>query len=304
MYTPEPTLSSILEPCTPVSRSNMSGRRSVRARKPVTYIEMNPEDPDEQKTTDHIGSTTINASTNNDPDFIFETDSSSESEMGKENCPPKKRKAIHDESSKQSLIQLRTEKSEVSQPGVAPSAQSSRLNELQKIIYERSRNSLSKHCDKSEETFAGIMSGINNVRANGTPLRSPSTAASITKKVGKNKIDGNTVEQWRRQLGNSCKANISFENWTIAASTHFSTDFSLGAFRALIVPNASEVHPEDFNESTPVVVARTESTSQAAAIFGSSKITGGSRYKTFKAYHVEFIFVASTKQLSVWWTMI
>ena len=97
------------------------------------------------------------------------------------------------------------------------------------------------------------------------------------------------MEQWRRQLGNSCKANISFENWTIAASTHFSTDFSLGAFRALIVPNASEVHPEDFNESTPVIVARTESTSQAAAIFGSSKITGGNIFNTFNTTIIQII---------------
>ena len=108
------------------------------------------------------------------------------------------------------------------------------------------------------------------------------------------------MEQWRRQLGNSCKAKISFENWTIAARTHFTADFTLGAFRALIVPNAYEVHPENFDESTPVVVARS---SQPAAIFGSSKITGGSRYGTFRANHAEFIYVASTKKLSVWWTM-
>jgi hypothetical protein len=119
----------------------------------------------------------------------------------------------------------------------------------------------------------------------------------------KNKIDGNTVEQWRRMLGNKCKANISFEKWTIAAQTHFTTDFTLGAFRALIVPNASKVHPVNFDESTPVVVASTRSTSQAAAIFGSSKIRGGSRYGTFDAREAEFVFISSTKTLSVWWTM-
>lgn len=169
-------------------------RRGVRARKPVSYIEVDPNDSDVLETTDHVDETNSNASENDDPDFQLGADSSSEGELGKENCPPKKRKSgnlkdfmtpLNDKTikkSKQKLSQQNIEQSEVSGSSQAPSAQLSRLDELQKVISERGRNSLSKQCDKSEETFTGIMSGIKSVRANGTPLRSASTAASITKK--------------------------------------------------------------------------------------------------------------------------
>ena len=170
-------------------------RRGVRARKPVSYIEVDPNNSDVLETTDHVDETKSNPSENDDPDFQLGAESSSDSEpgLGKENCPPKKRKAnlkdfmnpLSDKTSKkskQNLSQQNPDQSEVSGSSQAPSAQLSRLDELQKVISERSRNSLSKQCDKSEETFAGIVSGIKSVRANGTPLRSASTAASITKK--------------------------------------------------------------------------------------------------------------------------
>ncbi|XP_063676054.1 uncharacterized protein LOC134812514 [Bolinopsis microptera] len=278
----------------------MPARKSTRSKKAVSYVSTDTKDDDVDHTT---------ATTSNDPDFTAEIEVISETdevETEKENLPAKKRKTIHDFMSPSAKIKPITESSpvtlgELPQPNTASSSQLSRLDELQKVMTERGRSSLvGNQCDRSDESFTGILSSIKNVRAKGTKLRTPSSAKTPTGKGAKGKIDGNTVEQWRRQLGNSCKANISFEKWTIAARTHFTTDFTLGAFRALIVPNASKVHPADFDSSTPVVTA---SSRKPGVIFGSSKCKGGSRFGSFSAEEAEFIFVASTKQLSVWWTM-
>ena len=58
-----------------------------------------------------------------------------------------------------------------------------------------------------------------------------------------------------------------------------------------------------FDEHTPVIMASTYNSGQAGAIFGSSKISGGSRYGQWSATKVDYIYIAEKKQLRVWWTM-
>ena len=81
------------------------------------------------------------------------------------------------------------------------------------------------------------------------------------------------------------------------------SDFTLNAFRALLVPNATNVYPDDFDESTPVVLASIENTQQARDVFGSSKIKGGSRVQTWEVDRADFTYVAAKKEIRVWWTM-
>ena len=92
-----------------------------------------------------------------------------------------------------------------------------------------------------------------------------------------NKVDGFTVEQWRRQLGNGAKKTITFQKWAIHAQTHFTNPFTSEAFRALIVPHADEYYPKDFTANTPVIMASTFTNRKAGEIMGGSKLNGGSR---------------------------
>jgi len=176
------------------------------------------------------------------------------------------------------------------------------------IVSERIGSSLARDLEEMRERakkaraekdadFDRLLNEVDNVRE--SPIPQPKKRTS--KKS--NKIDGFTVEQWRRQLGNKAKATISFQKWTIKAQTHFTNPFTSEAFRALIVPHADEVHPANFNEKTPVIMASTNTYGKAGDIMGSSKLTGGSRYGTFHADKVDYIYVASKKELRVWFTM-
>jgi len=176
------------------------------------------------------------------------------------------------------------------------------------IVSERIGSSLARDLEEMRERakkaraekdadFDRLLNAVDNVRE--SPIPQPKKRTS--KKS--NKIDGFTVEQWRRQLGNKAKATISFQKWTIKAQTHFTNPFTSEAFRALIVPHADEVHPANFNEKTPVIMASTNTYGKAGDIMGSSKLTGGSRYGTFHADKVDYIYVASKKELRVWFTM-
>ena len=86
------------------------------------------------------------------------------------------------------------------------------------------------------------------------------------KKQQKGKIDGLTVEQHRRAMGDQVKSKLRVlggtGNYGIAASCHVSMSCSLAVFRSLVVPNATKVTPAQFDSSTPVVLAQVDSTQQ------------------------------------------
>ena len=115
------------------------------------------------------------------------------------------------------------------------------------------------------------------------------------------KIGGKTLEQHRRALGDEVKKHINVEKWCIAARTHCTTTCNPDVFRKLVVPNADQVTPAEFNHATPVVVANV--TKGAASIFGSTKLTGGTRMGSWKADKMELVYFPSTQELRCWWTM-
>ena len=132
-------------------------------------------------------------------------------------------------------------------------------------------------------------------------------SCSTTKKGAK--IAGKTLEQHRRHMGDQVKANITVEKWCIEARTHCTLrDVEAQVFRQLFIPNASSVVPDidacdESLNSMPVIVASIQGTSSMAAIFGATKIKGGTRLGSWSADKGECIYFPATKEMRVWWTM-
>jgi len=117
------------------------------------------------------------------------------------------------------------------------------------------------------------------------------------------KVDGKTLEEHRRALGDVCKYNINVEKWCIAARCHCVTTCHPDVWRALVVPNADSVTPAgEFSElSTPVIVASVSR--HANLIFGATKLTGGTRMGSWHADKMELVYLPPTRELRIWWTM-
>ena len=126
--------------------------------------------------------------------------------------------------------------------------------------------------------------------------------AKATAKLYGKKIAGKTLEQHRRALGDRVKGQIQVEKWCVSARTHCTIeDCDIDVFRALVVPNAESVTPESFNKDTPVVVASVAQ--HAANIFGSTKLTGGTRLGSWRADEMELVYFPPTGKMRCWWTM-
>ena len=129
------------------------------------------------------------------------------------------------------------------------------------------------------------------------------------KKSQGGKIDGATVEQHRRYMGDQVKSKLRVlggkGNYGIAASCHVSMSCSVALFRALVVPNAAQVTPADFDSSSPVVLAQIDSTEQIGKIFGVSKIRNGTPLGSWSASKMDLVFLPkeASGQLRAWWTM-
>ena len=129
------------------------------------------------------------------------------------------------------------------------------------------------------------------------------------KKSQGGKIDGATVEQHRRYMGDQVKSKLRVlggkGNYGIAASCHASMSCSVALFRTLVVPNAAKVTPADFDSSSPVVLAQIDSTEQIGKIFGVSKIRDGTRLGSWSASKMDLVFLPreASGQLRAWWTM-
>ena len=172
-----------------------------------------------------------------------------------------------------------------------------------------------KEMKKQADTMAAIFSGSRGASTTATtnklaPIFAPSpavTSKAQPKAVGKQpkppKVTGG-YEMQRRALGDAVKAAISVEKWCIAARCQCTTRTTLDVFRNLIVPNAADVTPPDFDASTPVVVAAVRGSSSAGEIFGKTKITGGTRMGSWSANKMELIFFPPTGELRCWWTML
>ena len=133
--------------------------------------------------------------------------------------------------------------------------------------------------------------------------------SKMKKKSQGGKIDGATVEQHRRYMGDQVKSKLRVlggtGNYGIAASCHVSMSCSVALFRTLVVPNAAKVTPADFDSSSPVVLAQIDSTEQIGKIFGVSKIRDGTRLGSWSASKMDLVFLPkeASGQLRAWWTM-
>lgn len=265
--------------------------RSLRNKAPVKYLVEHDEDGNELITSED--DTAVNKG---DPDFDdkVEEDSDKENTKVTKKSTSKKRGTLDDSDDEPpahkkevSLI----DSGEEDAPFVAldtSSIDSSLARDLEEM---RERNKVERLAREEEEA---------RLEREG-PASPPKKKRKPSKKS--NHVDGFTVEQWRRQLGNGAKKTISFQKWGIHAQTHFTNPFTSEAFRALIVPHADEYYPKDFTANTPVIMASTFSNSKAGDIMGSSKLSGGSRYGSWSATKVDYIYVAAKKELRVWFTM-
>merc|ERR1712080_357190 len=113
------------------------------------------------------------------------------------------------------------------------------------------------------------------------------------------KIEGKTIEQHRRFLGDQVKSAIHVEKWAIEARTHVVAECGYEVFKALVAPNCTKVFPEEYNASTEIVLGVVESTQEAAAIFGATKIKGGTRLGSWSANKMELVFRPKERELRV-----
>jgi len=301
--------------------------RALRTKKPIKYITETDEDGNEiisSEVEDDVKpdvkpaakrtvkpAKKVVKSEDKDPDFAAEAEIPEEEESDKENVQEvtpqsknKKRKTSKlDDSDEeeasdadQDLVKKKKANSD-EEESADVSIVSERIGSSLARDLEEMRQRAKKARAEKDADFDRLLNEVDNVRE--SPIPQPKKRTSKKN----NKIDGFTVEQWRRQLGNEAKSTISFQKWTIAAQTHFVHTFTSDAFRALIVPHADEVYPKEFNANTPIIMASTHTKAKAGEIMGSSKLTGGSRYGTWSARKVDYIYVAEKKELRVWFTM-
>ena len=155
--------------------------------------------------------------------------------------------------------------------------------------------------DKFLKRKAGVLEGAASKKV--APADEKNIQQAKKKKATSTKIEGQTVEQHRRALGDKVKSNIQVEKWAIEARTSMQTKTALEVFEKLIVPHASQVTPATFNKTTPVVVAQLKDSKSIGEVFGHSKIKGGTRMGSWTADKADIIYFPPTGELRAWWTM-
>jgi hypothetical protein len=132
-------------------------------------------------------------------------------------------------------------------------------------------------------------------------LTSPKEKAPKKGKV--EKFGDLTLEQHKRALGDCVKKNITVEKWCIQASTSCETICLPEVFEKLVIPHATSMLPLEYSIHAPVIVVSIIGSEGIGEVFGSSKITGGTRMGSWKANKMDIIYVPETKVLRCWWTM-
>jgi hypothetical protein len=129
------------------------------------------------------------------------------------------------------------------------------------------------------------------------------TQPKKAKPASTGKIAGQTLEQWRRAMGDAVKASIHVEKWCVEARTHCTVDCAPEVFRALVEPNAASVVPPTWHGATPVVVANLQGSSAIGEVFGHSKIKGSTRMGGWSADRAELVYFPGEQRMRCWWTM-
>jgi len=128
----------------------------------------------------------------------------------------------------------------------------------------------------------------------------------MKKKAG-GKIDGLTLTQHKRMLGDQVKSKLEIAggkyDWHIKARCHLTTSLSREAFKAVVVPHVDSVTPAKFDDNTEVVLAEVKGMNQASAIFGSTKLRAGTRLGSWEVDKMDLVFRPKKEELRIWWTM-
>eukprot|EP00092_Neocalanus_flemingeri_P108632 GFUD01139514.1.p1 GENE.GFUD01139514.1~~GFUD01139514.1.p1 ORF type:complete len:209 (+),score=76.86 GFUD01139514.1:52-627(+) len=135
------------------------------------------------------------------------------------------------------------------------------------------------------------------------------------KKKAEGKIDGLSLTQHRRMLGDQVRDQIEIAggqgNWHIKAKCHVHTQMSMEAFQAVVAPAAACLTPSQFDRNTEVVLAEVRNIDQAATILGSAnKLRKGTRFvhkdgssSSWEVSTMDIVFMPKKKELRIWWTM-
>eukprot|EP00092_Neocalanus_flemingeri_P095850 GFUD01121963.1.p1 GENE.GFUD01121963.1~~GFUD01121963.1.p1 ORF type:complete len:231 (-),score=88.30 GFUD01121963.1:149-790(-) len=151
------------------------------------------------------------------------------------------------------------------------------------------------------------------------------------KKKAEGKIDGLSLTQHRRMLGDQVRDQIEIAggqgNWHIKAKCHVHTQMSMEAFQAVVAPGAACLTPSQFDRNTEVVLlllqkvvaifltkvvlAEVRNMDQAATILGSAnKLRKGTRFvhkdgssSSWEVSTMDIVFMPKKKELRIWWTM-
>eukprot|EP00092_Neocalanus_flemingeri_P040444 GFUD01044045.1.p1 GENE.GFUD01044045.1~~GFUD01044045.1.p1 ORF type:complete len:226 (+),score=93.06 GFUD01044045.1:52-678(+) len=135
------------------------------------------------------------------------------------------------------------------------------------------------------------------------------------KKKAEGKIDGLSLTQHRRMLGDQVRDQIEIAggqgNWHIKAKCHVHTQMSMEAFQAVVAPAAACLTPSQFDRNTEVVLAEVRNMDQAATILGSAnKLRKGTRFvhkdgssSSWEVSTMDIVFMPKKKELRIWWTM-
>jgi site-specific DNA-cytosine methylase len=151
--------------------------------------------------------------------------------------------------------------------------------------------------DEDDEEFAVATKKRGRATKSGGEKESTSRA-----KPGKKKVAGTTIEMHRRAVGNAVKSHIHFDKWAIHANTHAEVPMEPEVFRQLVCPNATSIVPSDWTDDSTIVFA-SASSAGINSLCGSSKVRGGSRFKTWHASKMDFVFFSKTKTVRIWWIM-
>ena len=145
----------------------------------------------------------------------------------------------------------------------------------------------------------------NNEPSKPTPkrLKKFDTTSGKKKPAKTGKIEGLTLEQHRRALGDLVHGKIRCEKYTISAITFVTAKMSLHVFRELVLPHATKIVPENFDAETAVVVALLSGSEACGNVFGKSKIKGGNRMQQWSANRADVIFFPAEGNVRIHWTM-
>ena len=133
--------------------------------------------------------------------------------------------------------------------------------------------------------------------------RKSTNTKQTASKSKKNKIEGLTLEQHRRKMGDAVKSRLSMEKYCMRADCHATVDMPMEVFKQLVVPHASKLTPDTFTATTPVVVALIKGREAAGEVFGKSKIRGGNKYEQRDMEKCDVVYFPASGKARIWWIM-